>query len=188
MVLRQIRRPWVVCAPTRSSQQRSQVVTKCLLNSIRRSHQIEVFQQSTPNLMNRLQQHQRMRGRHQVKGQKVVSTYRTFTASTSNRKQEVNMKRINSKALQTYNTHIIPFWYLFSRFLQYLLLSHIPKTCNINLSNALFTRLCHYNQFIVLKVIFSSALPFQQCPPLGLHHGVSKITLSQLSGKENNAD
>ena len=43
MVLRQIRRPWVVCAPARSSQQRSQVVTKCLLNSIRRSHQIEVF-------------------------------------------------------------------------------------------------------------------------------------------------
>ena len=57
--------------------------------------------------MNRLHQHQRMRRRHQVKGQKVVSTYRTFTASTSNRKQEVNMVRINSKALQTYSYHTL---------------------------------------------------------------------------------
>ena len=57
--------------------------------------------------MNRLHQHQRMRRRHQVKGQKVVSTYRTFAASTSNRKQEVNMVRINSKALQTYSYHIL---------------------------------------------------------------------------------
>ena len=59
--------------------------------------------------MNRLHQHQRIRRRQQVRGQKVVSTYRTFTASSSNRKQEVNMVRIKQQGFTklTYSYHTL---------------------------------------------------------------------------------
>ena len=96
--------------------------------------------------MNRLHQHQRMRRRHQVKGQKVVSTYRTFAASTSNRKQEVNMVRINSKALQTYSYHTLLVLY-FRDFYSTFNAATSPKQCknpqyfnNNNISQTFFMR------------------------------------------------